>query len=221
MGLLLLGYLIGWVLVLAHELGHALPMLRFTTGPVLVQVGEPSKSRQVRLRRLTYSLAPIAPGGFAQGPRGRIPRKQALAIIAGGPAMDLLVAVAGWYLVGRTSGELHEVALGVAILSTLTALGNLTPRWAHSVTLKAMRPSDGLRIKCLLKREQPVRPAARSRDNNDLTRGQVAGVLLGGVLGGLFAAGHGSLPVLFFVGAALHTIPTLAHQRRSRSTAAS
>ncbi len=186
-----------------------LPMLGATDGPVLVQVGRPSNSRRFSLGRLTLSLAPIAQGGYARAPRGRVPRGRAIAITAGGPAANLLVSLLCWRLAEQASGAPQEALIGTAIVGVLMALINLAPHWEYSVAQGATVPNDGLRLQSLLTGRKPVRPPAGKRYNRALTVQEATALLFLGVIGGSLILLQLSLSPTFLIGAMLHSIPTM------------
>jgi hypothetical protein len=152
--------LAGPVVVLLHELGHAIAALALTRGPVVVQTGRRA-FLTLRLARLTLALGP---GGLQAGACWHLApqsRRAEAAIAAAGPLSSLLTAVlagAGCLLLNppRTAG-LALAAL--AVLAALDAIGNLWPALhpARRTVTGAPQGSDGRIVaRCL-----GLAPAAR------------------------------------------------------------
>jgi hypothetical protein len=120
--------LVGPVVLLVHELGHAVAALALTRGPVIVQTGRRS-FLTVRLGRLTLALGP---GGLQAGACWHrapdTPRAEAI-IAACGPLASLVtcaVATAACLLLDPSRAAGLALA-ALAVLSALDAVGNLVP----------------------------------------------------------------------------------------------
>ena len=154
--------LVSWILpvplTLLHELGHALPLLPFSRGRVIVRVGR-QPARPVSIARLELRVRWLnGPRwgwfGFVEG-EGEEPelsRARRLAILAGGPLVSAIVLVA---LVATTavvpwpaSILIWVPALAGAWQLFVTALPMRYPRWFGPY---AGRDSDGYRILRLLR----------------------------------------------------------------------
>ena len=154
--------LVTWILpvplTLLHELGHALPLLAFSRGRVIVRVGrEPARSVSIlRLELRVRWLNSPRWGwfGFVEGEDGELSlsRTRRLAILAGGPLVSAIVLVA---LVAPTavvswpaSILLWVPALAVAWELLVTAAPMRYPGWFGPY---AGRVSDGYRIVALFR----------------------------------------------------------------------
>jgi hypothetical protein len=152
--------LVTWILpvplTLLHELGHALPLLAFSRGRVIVRVGrQPARPVPIgRLELLVRWLNSPRWGwfGFVEGEGEEPSRGRRVAILAGGPlvsAVVLLALVAGAAYVPWPASILIWVpALAVAWQLFVTAVPMRYPRWFGPY---AGRVSDGYRILRLLR----------------------------------------------------------------------
>ena len=151
-----------WVLLaplctLVHELGHAVFALRYTDGPVLVQVGPSAGAWHRKLGRLELSVSPYGPGGICRSQPGAVTREQRLRQVLGGPAASLVFALALVPLAAQATGMLWTaLTVGISI-NALQCVGNLVPRHCRLPMLRGL-PNDGLQALSLLRR-QPI-PAA-------------------------------------------------------------
>lgn len=105
--LLAIGYIVGWLAVIIgcrfitttiHELGHAIPSLRYTNGPVKIHVGSygNEKSKQLRFGRLTafFKFNPLRLNmGLCQHEKATT-IAQSIRIVLGGPVASLLLGLA-------------------------------------------------------------------------------------------------------------------------------
>lgn len=130
------------LLVLVHELGHALVGLATTKEPVLVAVGKPPGWVRGRMGRLRFQLSPLPagddePAGFARahgldGPRAEI------AYALGGPAANLLLGLVLLPLAGVVGGASAGVLVVTGGVSLLLTVGNLLPH------RRGVHRSDGI-----------------------------------------------------------------------------
>jgi hypothetical protein len=116
------------VLVVVHEFGHALVGLACTDGLVTVRVGPTSGALRGRVGRLAFSFDP-RPGRHAEDGLTELladlSRRERIAYFMGGPAANLVFAVALWPLFDVLSG-VPRYAVGAAIaLSVLLAIVNV------------------------------------------------------------------------------------------------
>jgi hypothetical protein len=138
--------LAGPIVLLVHELGHAVAALALTRGPVVVQTGRRALLTP-RIGRLTLALGP---GGLQAGACWHLapdtPRAEA-AIAAAGPLASVLVAVAaGTACLALTPPRPVTLALAaLAVLGALDAIGNLWPALhpARRTVSGAQQESDG------------------------------------------------------------------------------
>jgi hypothetical protein len=143
-------------LTLLHELGHALPALRFVRGSVVVIVGR-QPARPVRLGRLELRVRPLnSPRwgwfGHVEADEETSSRAQAAVVVLGGPVVTALVLavllVAATIVPWPPSLLLWGAALTVAWQLLVTAVPMRYPRWFGPY---AGRVSDGYRIVRLLR----------------------------------------------------------------------
>jgi hypothetical protein len=138
--------LAGPLVLLVHELGHAVAALAVTHGPVIVQTGRRSFAT-LRLGRLTLALGP---GGLQAGACWHLApdtqRKEAV-IAAAGPLASLAVAaIAAFACLTLDPSRTAGLALAaIAILGMLDAIGNLIPLLhpARRTVTGAPQESDG------------------------------------------------------------------------------
>jgi hypothetical protein len=138
--------LAGPVVLLLHELGHAVAALALTRGPVIVQTGRRSF---VTLRRGRLTLA-LGPGGLQAGACWHLapdtPRAEAI-IAAAGPLASLVTcAVAATTCLALDPPRTAGLALAaVAVLAALDAVRNLLPilHPARRTVTGAPQESDG------------------------------------------------------------------------------
>lgn len=105
--LISVGYILGWLFVVVccrfitttiHELGHAIPSLRYTDGQVKMHVGSygDEKSKHLRFGRLTayFKLNPLRLNiGLCQSEKAAATIGQAIRIVLGGPIASLLLGL--------------------------------------------------------------------------------------------------------------------------------
>lgn len=138
--------LAGPIVLLVHELGHALAALALTRGPVVVQIGRRALVTP-RLGRLTLALGPGGLQGGACWHLAPDTRRAEAAIAACGPLASLIAAAAAAVacvaLDPPRAGVLALAAL--AVLGALDGLGNLWPALhpARRTVSGAAQESDG------------------------------------------------------------------------------
>src|SRR2546425_5951317 len=93
------GFIVRPLMVLAHELGHAVLALRFAPGLVQVHVGRPPGRVRIGRRRLRVEFSPepargVSFGGVTIFASRRVTPLQSVAIAAAGPTATMLVTVA-------------------------------------------------------------------------------------------------------------------------------
>ena len=120
--------LAGPIVLLLHELGHALAALALTRGPVVVQTGRRAFVTP-RLGRLTLALGP---GGLQAGACWHLApdsRPAEAAIAAAGPLASLLLAAVAALACVRLDPPrgLELLLAAIAVLGVLDAVGNLWP----------------------------------------------------------------------------------------------
>ena len=138
--------LAGPLVMLLHELGHALAALALTRGPVVVQTGRRALLTP-RVGRLTLA---IGPGGLQAGACWHLApgsRRAEAAIAAAGPLASLLTAAAGATacLGLHPPRGLAPALAALAVLGAIDAVANLWPALhpaARTVT-GAPQESDG------------------------------------------------------------------------------
>jgi hypothetical protein len=151
--------LAGPVVLLVHELGHALAALALTRGPVVVQTGRRSFLTP-RIGRLTLALGP---GGLQAGACWHLapdtPRAEAI-IAAAGPLASLSTALlAGGACLAFDPPRAAGLALpALAVLGALDAIGNLWPALhpARRTVTGAPQESDGRIVARCLGLASPV-----------------------------------------------------------------
>jgi hypothetical protein len=147
-------------LVLVHELGHGLPALPLTDGPVLVKVGRPQPLLRFRLGRVLLELHPLISfqlpfaGICAHAPARS--RSAAVAIALGGPAASLLTAAAAFAMAlsasaGSTARAVLVLLAGVAAWQGAASLVPRT-KTKGGITIR----TDGGVVLDLLRRRAPV-----------------------------------------------------------------
>jgi hypothetical protein len=149
--------LVTWILpvplTLLHEPGHALPLLAFSRGRVIVRIGR-QPARPVSISRLELRIRWLNNPhwgwfGFVEG-EGEEPepsRARRLAILASGPLVTAIVLVAlvaaAAFVPWPASILIWIPALAVAWELLVTAVPMRYPRWFGPY---AGRVSDGYRI---------------------------------------------------------------------------
>ncbi|WP_310391007.1 hypothetical protein [Hymenobacter sp.] len=152
-GLLLAFTLLVWpLLVLLHELGHAVPALMFTPARVAVYLGsygDGANSWRMQVGRLEIYVKKWSlfwTGGLCVSSSSDMSKAQRVVMLLGGVLVTLAVAVVGFY--GALRFDLHgSVKLYMSLLAvfaTVTLITNLVPR-EHGGGA-----SDGLLLKQLL-----------------------------------------------------------------------
>ncbi|MEA2179500.1 MAG: hypothetical protein QOG77_2797 [Solirubrobacteraceae bacterium] len=138
--------LAGPVVLLVHELGHAVAALALTHGPVIVQTGRRSLLT-LRLGRLTLALGP---GGLQAGACWHLApdtqRREAVIAAAGPLASTITAAIAGGACLALAPPRTAGLALAaLAVLAALDAIGNLIPLLhpARRTVTGAPQESDG------------------------------------------------------------------------------
>jgi hypothetical protein len=137
----LLGAVVGPVLIVVHELGHAFAALWRCDGPVFVRVGAKERRWSLRAGRMTMEAGPnelpLSAGFCVYDATGISPWDEVMIAMAG-PVASLLGAVATGVLWNATGGLLHD-ALAVATLGGITVgVVNALP-----LTFKETRRGDG------------------------------------------------------------------------------
>ena len=120
--------LAGPLVMLIHELGHAVAALVLTRGPVVVQTGRRAFLTP-RIRRLTLA---IGPGGLQAGACWHLApesRRAEAAIAAAGPLASLVTAAtaATACLILQPPRAAGLALAALAVLAALDALANLWP----------------------------------------------------------------------------------------------
>jgi len=138
--------LAGPIVLLLHELGHAVAALALTRGPVVVQTGRRAFVTP-RLGRLTLALGP---GGLHAGACWHLApssRPAEAAIAAAGPLASLLLATVASLACLRLDPPrgLELPLAAIAVLGVLDAAGNLWPALhpARRTATGAPQESDG------------------------------------------------------------------------------
>jgi hypothetical protein len=151
--------LAGPIVLLVHELGHALAALALTRGPVVVQTGRRAFVTP-RIGRLTLALGP---GGLQAGACWHLApdtRRAEAAIAAAGPLASLTTAcvAAGAVLALGPPRPVMLALAAVAVLGTLDAIGNLWPALhpARRTVTGAPQESDGRIVARCLGLASPV-----------------------------------------------------------------
>ena len=138
--------LAGPLVMLIHELGHAVAALVLTRGPVVVQTGRRAFLTP-RIGRLTLA---IGPGGLQAGAcwhRAPDTQGREAVIAAAGPIASLALAtIAGCACLALDPSRTAGLALAaIAVLGILDAIGNLIPLLhpARRTVTGAPQESDG------------------------------------------------------------------------------
>ncbi len=120
--------LVGPLVMLLHELGHALAALALTRGPVVLQTGRRAFVT-TRVGRLTLALGPAGIQAGACWHLAPESRRAEAAIAAAGPLASVITATAaGAACLLLQPPRLALLALAaLAVLAALDALGNLWP----------------------------------------------------------------------------------------------
>ncbi|MEL6925243.1 MAG: hypothetical protein AAFO94_14445, partial [Bacteroidota bacterium] len=123
-GLILLMILIRPITTTIHELGHALPALWSTDGPVTVYVGSYGNienSTSFQLGRLQYifkmNLFDWNIGMCRHDAKTSL--RDELLIILGGPVASLIFGLLLWFFYSSFDGELIRFVVAVFIVSTI------------------------------------------------------------------------------------------------------
>jgi hypothetical protein len=118
-----------FVLIVVHELGHAIVALLRTDGLVLVTVGRSPGACRLRLGRLAVSLDPrLTGGGDLEGWAAvvaKMSRSERVALSLAGPAANLAVALLLVPAVVVTDGPVRFALAAIVVLSLVTAVWNL------------------------------------------------------------------------------------------------
>jgi hypothetical protein len=177
--LALSGFLLMPLLVLGHELGHALPALCLRTGPVAIVVGRSSPAVTFRTGRLSLSLSPFGAYGVCLAQDRSDTRARSLVWMLGGPVASIATALAAALAAESSEGPARAVLGAAALIAAVQAVTSLTPRWAFTQAGVAL-PTDGLRASCALRRVAlPPRPAKRTGLNDPVDAMHVVDVLAG------------------------------------------
>ncbi len=197
------------LVTLAHELGHAVASMSFTSGPVEVYVGRTDCALRFRTGRLRMSLSPIGGGGLCRSSKRGILREQALVRVLAGPGVNVALALTAWLVGNAVTGSLRAVLFTLAAISAFQIL-NLIPRWGVWGPLRKGVPSDGLQALCLIRRRSLPPPPAMSTAHglkDPVGWSQAVGVVAGLAVGALLAAR--AIPVdavYIFVGLSLQQV---------------
>ena len=208
------------IMVLAHELGHALAALRFTSGRVLVEVGSRNRSLVQAGRRLTISYSPLGAGGVCKPERPPATRRAAFWIVLGGPIADLVVLVLLLPAAVISSHGAHAVLESLAVLAGLNFVGDLIPV-RMTLPTHGAQFSDALRAWHMLRnRPFPQAPSADRSRGSSPSEGValVIGAGLGAIMIKTHALDHID-PLPWAIATALYFVQAIAMVRRSQPSA--
>jgi hypothetical protein len=138
------------LLIVVHELGHAVVALKLTEQRVLVQSGPEDSLLRFALGRIDFRIDPRHGRAYCEvNPSGLTP-PQWLAMCAAGPTAAFAAGIGAAALSARTadSSLLHWELLFAALLATMDFLVNLIPLAPTDTRPLA---SDGWHIKAMLK----------------------------------------------------------------------
>ncbi|RZK13562.1 MAG: hypothetical protein EOO56_26805, partial [Hymenobacter sp.] len=147
------------LLILLHELGHAVPALLFTRAGVTMYLGSYGKSDnmwriQIGLLEIYLQRSLIWRKGLCVYAGAGLSKAQQGTIILGGVLVSVLLAALGFY--GALAINLHgSVKLFMFLLflfAAVSLVANLVPSQRSGL------PNDGLLLKRLLLGEQPTVP---------------------------------------------------------------
>ena len=139
------------LILLLHELGHALPALIFTRANVEIYIGssgEQDNSWRIRVGMLELYLKRRFPWttGLCVSNLNGLPRAQQILVVMGGVTVTVVVAVAGFWaaLAFDLHGSIKLLLSLLVVFSLITLVTNLLP------VERDGRASDGLVLKHLL-----------------------------------------------------------------------
>ncbi len=147
----LLFYLIGIpASVLLHEIGHAFGLVLFTKESARVYLGPSNASNKENLRigRMHFHIRWAYFGFCEWGTRAAFSSFQRVMMLAGGPAVSLLVAIVAFFISADlthwgTKNFLNGIMFSNLLLFISTSIPVVYPKWMGPY---AGHPSDGYQI---------------------------------------------------------------------------
>jgi hypothetical protein len=141
----LVAFVTGPVLVLLHELGHAVVPLFRTDRPVRVWLGSPPYLCEFHLGRLTLSIAARSTiFGWCQW-EGQLNRAEFVAAILLGPIVSAACCGLLYAIASHVGGFIHHVLIASAVFAACQALFTALPlHYPVWLGQYSQMPSDGM-----------------------------------------------------------------------------